>query len=165
VAGSRGADDRGAGEPLPYPAWLGRWPAAATIVAFGWLELVYVDRQHPATLAVLACAYASIQLVGMAAFGVEVWSERADGFAVAFNLYSRLSPLHVADGVLRRRRPLSALTSLQPMPGTVALVCALIGTTTFDGATNGSVWKNVAKPLTRGLGHLGVPATPALELS
>ena len=27
--------------PLRYPEWLGRWPAAAGIVAFVWLELVY----------------------------------------------------------------------------------------------------------------------------
>ena len=38
-------------EPLPYPAWLGRWPAAVGILGFAWLELVYVDRGGPATLA------------------------------------------------------------------------------------------------------------------
>ena len=31
-------------EPLAYPAWLGRWPAAAGILAFAWVELVYTSR-------------------------------------------------------------------------------------------------------------------------
>jgi hypothetical protein len=34
-----------------YPERVGRWPAAVGIVAFAWLELVYVGRDHPATLA------------------------------------------------------------------------------------------------------------------
>jgi hypothetical protein len=153
------------GRPLPYPEWLGRWPAAGSILAFGWLELVYVDRQHPATLAVLAVGYALVQLVGMAAFGIDVWGERADGFAVAFNLYSRLSPLVVTDGVLRLRPPLAGLSALAPMAGTVGLLCAMIGTTTFDGAANGSVWKDASKPLTRGLGHLGLSSTPSIEIA
>jgi len=37
-------------EPLPYPDRLGRWPAAATILAFGWLELVFVNRSEPAII-------------------------------------------------------------------------------------------------------------------
>ena len=29
---------------MAYPAWLGRWPAALGILAFAWVELVYVNR-------------------------------------------------------------------------------------------------------------------------
>ena len=73
--------------------WLGMWPSVATIVAFAWLELIYVpaDREHPATLAVLSLAYFSLALAGMMLFGVEEWGGRADGFAAYFNLFSRLS--------------------------------------------------------------------------
>ncbi len=59
--------------PLTYPERLGRWPAVVTIAAFAWLELAYVDRDVPSTLAALALAYALIQLVGMGLFGIERW--------------------------------------------------------------------------------------------
>ena len=49
-------------EPMAYPAWLGRWPAALGLVAFAWVELVYVDRDVPATLGVLALAYGFVQV-------------------------------------------------------------------------------------------------------
>src|SRR5450755_13341 len=80
-AGAWGARRLGLGRspdrpPLPYPERLGRWPAVAGIVAFAWLELVFVNRERPATLAVLASAYALVQWVGMAYFGIDRWSER-----------------------------------------------------------------------------------------
>jgi hypothetical protein len=156
---------RFASEPLPYPEWLGRWPAVAGIIAFAWVELVLVSRQHPATLAVLAVAYALIQLVGMAFVGIERWSTRGDAFAVVFNVFSRLAPVEYRDGAVWRRPPLSGLTELTPVPGTVALMCAMIGTTTFDGFANGPVWRAVAPSIERVFGHLGLGGTAALELT
>jgi hypothetical protein len=152
-------------DPLPYPEWLGRWPAVAGILAFAWLELVFVGRQHPATLAVLAVAYALIQLVGMTAFGIERWNSRGDAFAVVFNLFSRLAPFEHGDGAIWRRPPLAGLTEIMPVPGTVALVCAMIGTTTFDGFANGPVWRAIAPSFARALGHLGLGGTAAVELT
>ncbi len=152
-------------KPLPYPGWLGRWPAVAGILAFAWLELAFVAREHPATLAVLAVGYALVQLVGMACFGIERWSERGDAFGVAFNLFSRLSPLEYRGRAVWRRPPLAGLPSVRPMPGTVALLCSMIGTTTFDGFKNGPVWRSIAPSLQRSLGHLGLGGTAAVELS
>jgi hypothetical protein len=151
--------------PLPYPPALGRWPAVAGLLAFGWLELVFVGRSHPATLAVLAVAYALAQLCGMALFGIETWTERGDAFAVAFNLFSRLSPLEWRHRALSRRAPLAGLTELRPIPGTTALVCAMIGMTTFDGFINGPVWRSVSPSLQRWLRDLGLGGTAALELA
>src|ERR1700677_3289143 len=39
---------------LRYPQWLGVWPAIAGIVGFAWLELIYVERDRPSTLAALS---------------------------------------------------------------------------------------------------------------
>jgi hypothetical protein len=156
---------RAIGAPLPYPPVLGRWPAVAGILGFAWLELVFVGRQHPATLAVLAVAYALVQLVGMACFGIEQWTDNGDAFAVIFGLFARLSPLHVRDGALWRRLPLSGLTSLQPGPGTVALLVTMIGATTFDGFLNGPVWRGIAPSLQGDFASLGFGATAALELA
>jgi hypothetical protein len=174
--GEAGRGEAGRGEapssppspPLRYPEWLGMWPAVATIVAFAWLELIYVpaDREHPATLALLSLAYFLLTLVGMMLFGIEEWGGRADGFGAYFNLLSRLSALcRDEDGVLCLRRLLSGITDLQIRPGTVALICAIIGTTTFDGFSNGGVWRNVEPSLQSLFADLGLHQTPALELA
>jgi hypothetical protein len=153
------------GAPRPYPQRLGRWPAVASIFGFAWLELVFVDRDHPATLAVLTVAYALVQLVGMAWFGIAAWSERGDGFSVAFNLFSRLSAFEWRERALWLRRPLAGLVNLKSMPGTIALLCTMIGTTTFDGAVNGPVWRAIARPAVRDITRVGLGGTAALELT
>lgn len=101
----------------------------------------------------------------MACFGIETWTERGDAFAVALNLFSRLSPLQYRDGAVWRRPPLSGLTELEPLRGTAALLCAMIGTTTFDGFINGPVWRSLSPSLQRSLRHLGLGGTAALELA
>jgi hypothetical protein len=147
-----------------YPAWLGRWPAAATLLGFAWLELVYPSKDDPRLLALLLLGYGAVQLAGMAAFGVEAWSERADGFGVYFGLIARLSPLSWRDRELRLRRPLSGLGDLELWPGTAAVIFVLIGSTSFDGFSNGEVWYQLAPSLEAELGHLGVGAIGAFEI-
>ena len=95
----------------------------------------------------LAVAYALVQLVGMAWFGVEAWSERGDGIGIAFNLFARLSAFEWRGDAVWLRRPLSGLAGVVPMAGTVALLCTMIGATTFDGAANGPLWRSLAPPL------------------
>ena len=152
-------------EPLAYPRWLGRWPAAAGIVAFAWVELVYVDRDIPSTLGVLALAYGFVQVLGMSAFGERTWSERADAFGVWFNLCSRISVWETRGRELCVRPPLAGLPRLDPLPGTVALVCALIGTTTFDGASNGQLWVEAAPHIQKAFTGIGFSLTVANELT
>jgi hypothetical protein len=165
LAAGRTSWGRGIGAPLAYPPDLGRWPAVAGILAFAWLELVFVDRQHPSVLAVLAVAYALVQLVGMTCFGIEAWTENGDAFGVVFNLFARISPFHVRHQALWRRRPLAGLTAVTPVPGTVALVLTMIGTTTFDGLLNGPVWRGIAPSLRGDFVELGFGSTAALELA
>ncbi|HEY5317427.1 MAG TPA: fenitrothion hydrolase, partial [Solirubrobacteraceae bacterium] len=153
------------GEPLPYPGWLGRWPAVVGIFGFAWLELVFINRDDPSTLALLTAAYALVQLVGMAFFGIERWSERGDAFAVTFNLFAHLAPFEYHDGTVYWRRPLSGLTSIETMPGTAPLLCTMIGTTTFDGASNGPVWRSVAPSIVRDFQRLGLSGPASLELT
>lgn len=152
-------------EPLRYPAWLGRWPAAIGLAAFGWVELVYVDRDVPATLGVLALAYGFVQVVGMSLFGERTWSERADAFGVFFSLCARISPFETRGRELCLRAPLSGLPRLEQLPGTVAVVCVLIGVTTFDGASNGMLWVDVAPTLQGWFADLGLGATAATQVA
>ncbi len=160
--------EKAAAPILRYPPWLGMWPAVAGIVGFAWLELVYPLelRDEPSTVAALSLGYFLVMLAGMLLFGVDRWGEQADGFGVYFNLLSKLSPIgRDEDGVVYLRRPLSGITSLTIRPGTVTFICALIGTTTFDGFSNGGIWRNNEPSLESLFSDLGLNATPALELT
>ena len=165
-AGRRIAPGRFVEPRLDYPPWLGMWPAVAGLVGFAWLELVYVNRDRPSLLAALSLGYFLAMLAGMLAYGVEQWSERGDAFGVYFNLVSRLSVL-VRDkqGYLCLRRPLSGLPGLPVRRGTVALICTIIGTTTFDGLSNGGIWRNNEPSLQSLFADLGLHPTPAYELT
>jgi len=138
------------GEPpaaLEYPRWLGRWPAAVGLLAFAWLELAYSERNDPSTLAVLALVYAAIQFVGMSLYGIEKWTDRGDAFAVYFGLFGRLAAFERRGEALYARLPLSALFRLELLPGTMAVLCVMIGSTSFDGASNGTIWNDLAPHL------------------
>jgi hypothetical protein len=152
--------------PLAYPRWLGLWPASAGIVGFAWLELIYVEKDRPSILAALSLGYFAAMLLGMALFGIEEWSSQADGFGVYFNLLSKLSALvRDKDGVVYSRRLLSGVTDLEIRAGTVAFICIQIGTTTFDGFSNGGIWRNNEPSLQGLFEDLGFHATPAQELA
>jgi hypothetical protein len=148
---------------LDYPEWLGRWPAVIGIFGFAWLELAYVNKGDPSTLAILSLVYAGIQLAGMALFGVERWSRDGDAFGVYYNLLAHLSPLERQDSVLYVRRLLSGAPSLRLTAGSVALLCVAIGSTTFDGFSNGPVWSSMAPDIQNFFSDLGASERTAIE--
>jgi hypothetical protein len=150
-------------EPLAYPERLGRWPAAIGILAFAWLELVYSNKTDPSILATLALAYAAVQFVGMSLYGIGAWERHGDAFAVYFGLFARLSFLRWEGGVLRRRLPLSGAPRLDLVPGTVALLCVMIGTTSFDGFSQGTAWQGIIPSLQSAFASLGLTQAGPLE--
>lgn len=149
--------------PREYPSWVGNWPAVAGILGFAWLELAYTSKSDPEVLAKLALGYAAVQLAAMAVFGAETWSRRGDAFGVYFGLFSRLSPVVRNDGVLYLRRPLTGAPALPVMPGTVALLCAAIGSTSFDGFSNGSLWASIVGDVSSVFSDLGAGAQTARQ--
>lgn len=158
--------DRDGGPPLRYPARLGMWPAIAGIVGFAWLELVYVEKDRPSILAALSLGYFVVMLAGMLLFGVEEWGAQADGFGAYFSLLGRLAAfVRDKDGVVYARRPLSGVTDLEIRPGTIAFICSIIGTTTFDGFSNGGIWRNNEPSLQSLFADVGFSPTPAQELT
>jgi hypothetical protein len=153
-------------EPIAYPRRLGRWPAAVGILCFAWLELVYSNKDDPSTLSVLALGYAAIQLVGMSVYGIDAWTGRADAFAVYFALFGRVAAFERRGDALYLRAPLSALFRLDILPGTVALLCVMIGSTSFDGFSNGVIWNDVAPDLQKFfVDDLGASLNTGLELA
>jgi hypothetical protein len=152
----------------PYPERLGRWPAALGILAFAWLELAYppVERTAPSQLAVIALVYAALQLVAMGVYGIEPWSRRGDAFGVYFNMFSRLSPWVRRDGVLYLRAPLSGAPGWDgAVAGSVGLLCAGIGSTSFDGFSNGAAWISLSPHLQSLFSDIGAGQELALELA
>jgi hypothetical protein len=152
--------------PMTYPARAGRWPAALGILTFAWVELVYVNRSDPSTLAILALAYAATMLVGMSLYGVEQWTSNADPFGVLFGLYASMAPLHWRERRVHLRLPLSGTPNMPMVAGSVALVCVMIGTTAFDGFSQTTMWNGVgalAERLDNVFDSLGFGATGAAE--
>jgi hypothetical protein len=161
-----------AGQPaahIPYPQWLGRWPAVLGLVGFVWLEIVYGASGvsvglSPHTTAVAALVYTCVTLAMMALFGVEEWIERGETFSVYFNMFSQLAPLEVRDGRLGRRRPFSGAARWATAPGSVGLVVASIGTTSFDGAQEGAIETSINDTFNT-LVDAGLGLTDALRLT
>jgi hypothetical protein len=149
--------------PLEYPARLGNWPAAAGLFAFAALELVASDGDKPETLAIATLVYSAATFVGMALYGVDAWIARGEAFSVYFNLFSRLSPFETRDGRLGLRRPLSGLPQLRPVAGTVPLLAVMIGTVTFDGASEAALWTSIAPDIANFFENLGLSPRHALE--
>src|SRR5690606_20833232 len=65
-------------------------------------------------------------------------------FEVLSTLFGRLSVLgRRDDGVLVLRSPLAGLDQLRTRPGLVALVSVMLGSTAYDGVTQGIWWTNL----------------------
>ncbi len=159
---------KAAGGPLPpplrYPDRLGRWPAVVGLTAFAFLESAVAGSDQPDRVAVAVLIYSALTFLGMALFGVEVWSQRGEAFAVYFNLLAQMSPLERRDGRLGLRPPLSGLPRLEQLPGTVALVGVLIGSVSFDGLSAGPTWQKVVAPLKDLFESAGLDSIRAIEL-
>jgi hypothetical protein len=151
--------------PLEYPAWLGRWPAAIGLFAFTALELVASDGDKPEPVAIAALVYTALTFIAMALYGVERWIERGEAFSVYFNMFSRLSPVETREGQVGLRRPLSGLPSLELLPGTVALLAVMIGTVTFDGASEAPLWSNISPDIANFFQDVGLSPQRAFELA
>jgi hypothetical protein len=145
----------------PYPERLGRWPAAVGLLVFTWIELCSGWGEEPRTLATAALGYTILMLIGQAVYGVETWTRRGDAFAVYYGLFAAVSPFETRDRVVGLRPPLTGLPKLDMPPGTVAFIAVMIGTVTFDGLSQGAMWRDISTSLVDGLTSLGVSAAEA----
>ena len=131
----------------PFSSGSGRWgryPAAAALFSFVALELANPRPAYPRTLAIATALYSYWALAGMAVYGREAWTRGGEGFAVAFELLSRIAPFAVRDGArrralavhrARRRRARSA--------GRCVFVAVMLGSTSFDGFSRTITWQNL----------------------
>ena len=151
--------------PLAYPEKLGRWPAALGIFLFATLELVAANGDRPEHLAIATLVYSAATFIAMALYGVEQWCDRGEAFSVYFNLFSRLSPVETRDGVVGLRPPLSGLPRLAPAAGTVPLLAVMIGSVTFDGASEARPWTGWSPDIAQFFQDVGLSPKSSLELT
>ena len=157
--------------PLRLPARLGRWPAVVGLLAFTWLELVYsasgfdIVAVTPHTVAVATLAYSAYTFVAMALFGAEQWLRRGETFSVVFSMFARMSAVEVRERRLGFRRPLSGLTGWASERGSAALVLVLIGSTAFDGASEGLLQSAIESVAQWFVDPIGLGPTAAFRAS
>jgi len=125
-----------------YPARLGYWPASVGLFAFVWQELVNPESAYIGPVRLWLAIYLAVMLVGAALFG-DTWFERADPFEVYSSLLAKLSFWgRSSKGVLVFRSPLANLATTRPLPGLVAVVAVLFGSTAFDSYKDTLRWVN-----------------------
>jgi hypothetical protein len=127
----------------PLPSWVGLWPAALGLLAFTYLELVYPESNYLYAVRLWFAVYAAVVLVGAAVFG-DRWIAAADPFEAFSTLVGHLSPFgRRADGLLVVRSPLQNLDGVARVPGLVAVVAVLVGSTAFDSFKESLAWLRV----------------------
>ena len=132
---------------------------------FVWIELVSGWSEDPAMLATAIVGYTVLTLAAQVYFGVDAWTRQGEGFSVYFNFFARMSALEVREGKLGLRRPLGGLPRLDPTPGTVAVVMVMIGTVTFDGLSQGPLWRDLQSGVIDTLDSLGIATLTADKIA
>ena len=136
----------GGREARPVLLWSGKWgrfPAAAALFAFVALELAKVQPDYPRTLAIAIALYSYWAWAGMAVYGREAWTRYGEGFAVMFELLSRIAPFATREGRVVIRWPFTGLAGEDRTRGALVFVAVMLGSTTFDGFSRSSTWQDL----------------------
>ena len=136
----------GGREARPVLEWSGRWgryPAAGALFAFVALELAKVSPDYPRTLAIATALYSYWALAGMAVYGRDAWTRGGEGFAVMFELLSRIAPFAAREGRVAIRWPFTGLAGDDRTRGALLFVAVMLGSTSFDGFSRTSRWQDL----------------------
>lgn len=128
------------------PRWVGYWPAAGSLLAFVWLELVPENRTGLTELRLWLAVYLAVHLLAATWFGSR-WFDRCDGYEVFSSLLGRLSVLgrRPSDRRLVLRNPLEGVAGIAPVGGLFAVVGVLLGSTVFDSLSSSPTWVDFAQ--------------------
>lgn len=136
---------------LPYPPWLGAWPACTMLLIFAWLELIAPGRDVPRHIAVMIAIYSALTFAGFVTFGRDAWLKGGEVFSVIFNLFARFAPLHLISdqGWHWNLRPYaSGLRTHQPLDASLtAFTLLMLGTLTVDGFMETPLWASMVEQI------------------
>jgi hypothetical protein len=154
---------------LPYPRWLGYWPAFAFYFGFIWLELLSAGFGIvPLNIAGLLMMYTLVTLCGSVVFGRERWFDQAEAPTIFLRLVARLAPFHWDKGRVQLRPPLVGLLDNTPKPlSLMVFVVFMLASTAFDGLKETKAFAAIYNQLATlpGLGHLPYQALATLILA
>lgn len=141
---------------LPYPDWLGCWPALVLFFCFAWLETVSSAAENPRALAAIILGYSLFTWSGMALFGRKVWLTHGEAFTLVFGLMARFAPFRgrlarIGEEPLESDSGNRASLALRPYgvgllverplrTSVICLVILMLATVTFDGFRETQTW-------------------------
>ena len=121
------------------------FPAAVSLLAFLWLELVYPDGAQPRGLAVAIGTYTAFVLVMVWRRG-RARLQRGEAFTALFDLLAAGAPLgRSPEGRLVLRPPFAGLARLDRARGVERVVPVVLGSTSFDGLTRTQMWADLRR--------------------
>ncbi len=127
---------------VAYPDRLGHWPAVAGLFAFVWLELASPDPGGIGAVRIWVATYVVVTVIGGIVFGPR-WYDRADPFDVYSQVVSYLSPFGRGRvPFFALHNPLRSLPQVPIVPGLVALLATLLGSTAYDSFSASSFWQS-----------------------
>ena len=133
--------------PAPYPARLGRWPAAIGLAFFVWLELAVPAARSGQVLGLIMLGYTVLTLIAMAQYGRTAWRRNGEVFSVWFGLIGRLAPLALPEEPsaerpdrLAVRRFASGLLAAERDLASLVLVAFAVAGILYDGLSQTQVF-------------------------
>lgn len=154
---------------LPYPAWLGAWPAYAQLFAFAWMELNWPGSGVPFNIAVALTVFSVLTWGGMILFRREGWARNGGVFVIVFGLFARFGIFEMRDGKLLLRPPaVGLLSETSASFSQIAFIILILSTVTYDGFAETDLFQTLAlalfQPL-QGLGPIAVPLVSTIGLA
>lgn len=153
---------------LPYPSWLGAWPAVASLFVFAWLEINWSGSGIPLNVAIALTAFSILTWTGMVLFGRATWAQNGGMFVMIFALFARFAIFEIRDGAVRLRPPVVGLLASRPASfSEIVFVILILATVTYDGFTETELFQSAALALfshLQGLGTIAVPIVSTIGL-
>ena len=134
---------------LPYPRWLGYYPALVLYMAFIWIELF--GRSMPRSLSLVLLAYTCVNLVAAWLVGKDTWFRYGEFFAVFFRLVAKMSPLEYRCNDTPNGRPavlahppfIGLLTERADHFSLLLFVLFMLSSTAYDGIHETVPWVTI----------------------
>lgn len=144
-----------------FPNHLGLFWAAACLLAWSWMEVVYPIAFVPAKVASIGLIWTFLNLSGMYLFGKEAWLKKGEVFSVYFEMLGQFGIFYfqTSDRSLRIRMPgagiLQNANYWRNIPGVMVFIIAMLAIVLFDGLHGSEGWSSfISLAQYLGLSHI-----------